>query len=352
MNNFDSNTSRRLNVLKNHIYGIKNNKNGSILLSNQYTSQSNKINLDAFIVISSEVKNALENGNPIVALESTIITHGMPYPSNVETAIQVENVIRDQGATPATIAIMNGKIHVGLSKEQIEELAQQKHVVKCSRREIAFVCSKGLWGSTTVAATMIVCHMVGISVFVTGGIGGVHRGVEETMDISADLMELGMTPIAVICAGVKSILDIPKTLEVLETQGVTVASYQTDDFPAFFTRSSGCKAPCRLDTSMECAKLIHTSQQLGLQNGVLIAVPVPKHQEANAKELNNAIDKSILEAKEKGISGKEATPFLLKRVNELSGGESLQSNIALIKNNAKVGGQISVDLSKLKKVSI
>jgi len=300
---------------------------------------------------------------PIVALESTIITHGMPYPSNLETALQVEKDIREQGAIPATIAIVRGKVRVGLGEQELEELAKmpREKVLKCSRRDIVRVVydeqhddskDKYVAGSTTVAATMLVCHMVGIKVFATGGIGGVHRSgdtrtSQHSMDISADLMELGRTPVAVVCAGVKSILDIPRTLEVLETQGVTVAAYGTDEFPAFFTRRSGCKAPFRVDAPQEVARMIRTNSQLNLGSGMLVAVPVPQQQEANTKHITESIERALKEADEKGIMGKESTPFLLGRVNELTGGESLQANIALIRNNSRTAAQIACAYSKL-----
>ncbi|KAM6576778.1 hypothetical protein CsatB_028615 [Cannabis sativa] len=300
------------------------------------------------IKVSPEVSEALSNGGPVVALESTIISHGMPYPKNLETAKEVEAIVRGKGAVPATIAILDGIPCVGLSVVELERLANLgTQAQKTARRDIAHVVASKGNGATTVSATMLIASMVGISVFVTGGIGGVHRHGENTMDISSDLTELGRTPVAVISAGVKSILDIPRTLEYLETQGVCVAAYKTNEFPAFFTRTSGCKVPCRVDTAEECARLIDANTKLGLGTGILIAVPIPQEHEASGSLIDSVIQRALKEARDKNITGNAETPFLLARVNELTGGASLSSNIALVKNNALVGAEIAVALSHL-----
>lgn len=298
---------------------------------------------------SPEVKQALHNGGPVVALESTIISHGMPYPENVQTAKRVETAVRDNGATPATIAILDGVICVGLDDAQLDLLGRLgPKVRKCSRRDMALVVAERGNGATTVAGTMLVAHMVGIPVFVTGGIGGVHRHGESTMDVSADLTELGRTPVAVVCAGAKSILDLPRTLEFLETQGVTVVGYRTDEFPAFFTPHSGESTSCRLNTPLDCAKLIRSNLDLNLGSGIVIAVPIPDRDAAEAAPIETAIQQSLSEADAKKIKGKDVTPFLLRRINEITGGKSLRSNIALVLNNAKIGAQIAMELAKLK----
>ncbi|CAI0541427.1 unnamed protein product [Linum tenue] len=308
--------------------------------------------IEGLVKFSPEVYQALSSGRAVVALESTIISHGMPYPQNLETAKQVEEIVRKNGAVPATIAILDGVPCVGLSAEQLERLATLgTRAQKTARRDIAYVVAGRRNGATTVSATMFFASTVGIPVFVTGGIGGVHRHGEETMDVSSDLTELGKTPVAVVSAGVKSILDIPKTLEYLETQGVCVVGYKTDEFPAFFTDTSGCKAPCRLDTPEECARLIDATTKLKLGNGVLIAVPIPKEQSASGSKIESAIQKALKEAREKNIIGSAETPFLLARVNELTGGASLASNIALVKNNALVGSKIAVALARLREHS-
>lgn len=299
------------------------------------------------IKISPEVSDALSNGHAVVALESTIISHGMPYPKNLETAKEVEAVVRDNGAVPATVAILDGVPCIGLSMEELEKLANLGHKAqKTARRDIAHVVATRGNGATTVSATMFFASMVGIPLFVTGGIGGVHRHGEHTMDISSDLTELGRTPVAVISAGVKSILDIPRTLEYLETQGVCVAAYRTNEFPAFFTETSGCKVPCRVDTPEDCAQLIDANLKLELGGGILIAVPIPKEHSASGSLIESAIQRALDEARDKNIIGNDATPFLLKRVNELTGGASLASNIALVKNNALVGAKVAVALAK------
>ncbi|PKY39251.1 erwinia chrysanthemi IndA protein-like protein-like protein [Rhizophagus irregularis] len=284
---------------------------------------------------------ALQGNKPLVALESTVISHGMQYPQNLETAVAIENIVRENGSIPATIAILNGKINVGLSSNGLETLAQMgQKARKSSRRDLAYVVSQGLTGSTTVSGTMVIAHRAGIRVFVTGGIGGVHWGAEQSMDVSADLVELGRTPVAVVCAGVKSILDIEKTLEYLETQGVSVTTFgETRDFPAFFTPRSGCMSPSNLKTVKECAALIDANIQLQLNSGMLIAVPIPENEAADANKIQEALSIALAEAKE--ISGKDITPFLLKRINEITQGDSLKSNISLLKNNAKIGSQIA-----------
>eukprot|EP00667_Euglena_gracilis_P016026 EG_transcript_16711 len=302
-----------------------------------------------FMAVKEEVLFALNAGKPVVALESTIITHGMPYPRNVETARAVEQTVRENGAVPATIAILKGVIHVGLTNAQLEALAAPgADVLKCSRRDLPYIIAARRNGSTTVAATMIIAHMAGIQVFVTGGIGGVHRGAQETMDISADLIELGRIPMCVVCAGVKSVLDIPKTLEVLETQGVTVATLGSDVFPAFFTANSGCPAPLRLDTYRECARLLHTTGRLGLESGFLLTVPIPRHLAADGAAVQQATEAALREAEAQKVVGHSVTPFLLRRINELTLGKSLEANIALILNNAIVGARVAAELVALR----
>jgi len=298
-------------------------------------------------VYSQEVYEARQKGMPIVALESTIISHGMPYPQNVETARKVEAVVRSQGATPATIAILEGKVHIGLDANALELLGKAGSTCKkTSRRDIAYVIANKLNGATTVSGTAFLASKASIPVFVTGGIGGVHRGGELSMDVSADLTELSQTGVTVVCAGVKSILDIRRTLEVLETLGVPVFAYGTEEFPAFFTTKSGCRAPFRADSPAVIARAIQAQRSLGLPGGLLVGVPIPKDEQANGMLVEQAIESALREADEKGVQGAETTPFLLKRVNELSKGASLKSNIALILNNAKVGAAISVALSK------
>ncbi|KAL5764646.1 hypothetical protein ACOSQ2_017240 [Xanthoceras sorbifolium] len=304
------------------------------------------------VKLSPEVSEALTRGHAVVALESTIISHGMPFPKNLETAKEVEAIVRENGAVAATIAILDGIPCVGLSTEELERLAKLgSKAQKTARRDIAHVVAMRANGATTVSATMFFASMVGIPVFVTGGIGGVHRHGEHTMDISSDLTELGKTPVAVISAGVKSILDIPRTLEYLETQGVCVAAYKTHEFPAFFTESSGCKVPCRVDSPDDCARLIDANMKLKLGSGVLIAVPIPKEHTASGSLIESAIQSALKEARDKNVVGNAETPFLLARVNELTGGMSLASNIALVKNNALVGAKISVALAQLRQHS-
>ncbi|ESR59480.1 hypothetical protein CICLE_v10015838mg [Citrus x clementina] len=299
--------------------------------------------------ISPEVSEALSHGHAVVALESTIISHGMPYPQNFETAKEVEAIVRNNGAVPATIAILEGLPCVGLSTEELERLAKLgSKAQKTARRDIAHVVATRGNGATTVSATMFFASMVGIPVFVTGGIGGVHRHGEHTMDISSDLTELGRTPVAVVSAGIKSILDIPRTLEYLETHGVCVAAYKTNEFPAFFTETSGSKVPCRVDSPEDCARLIDVNMKLKLGSGIVIGVPIPREHAAFGRVIESAIQSALREAREKNITGNAETPFLLARVNELTGGLSLASNIALVKNNALIGAKISVALAQLR----
>lgn len=300
--------------------------------------------------IHPSVEEALAEGRPVVALESTIITHGMPYPQNISMASQVEEIVRANGSVPATVGIIKGKVHIGLCEEEIKFLATSKDCVKVSRRDLPYVLSQGLSGGSTVSGTMVAAHHAGIPIFVTGGIGGVHRNGENTMDVSADLTELGRTPVAVISAGVKSILDIGRTLEYLETQGVCVSTFgDSRDFPAFFTPRSGFKAPYHVRNEEEAARLIASSLELRLDSGVLLSVPIPSEYAASGQMIEEAIHQALEEARMQGIVGKEVTPFLLSRVNKITGGKSLDSNIALIKNNAKVGSRIAVALSKIRK---
>jgi len=303
------------------------------------------MNTQSFLQFSPEVAAARAAGKPIVALESTIISHGMPYPQNVQTARDVEAVIRDAGAVPATIAIIDGRICVGLSHEQLELLGQSKDAMKVSRRDLAYVLATKKLGATTVAATMICAQLAGIEVFVTGGIGGVHRGAETSFDISADLQELASTSVAVVCAGVKSILDIGLTLEYLETHGVPVVSVGQPGFPAFFTRESGFNADFQLDTPQEQARFIRTKWQLGLQGGVVVSNPVPAQFAMQNEEIGGIIAQALGEAEQQGVKGKAVTPFLLARIKELTGGRSLATNIALVKHNALVGARLAVALA-------
>jgi pseudouridine-5'-phosphate glycosidase len=297
--------------------------------------------------ILPEVQQALQEGKAVVALESTIISHGMPYPKNVETALAVEAVVRENGAIPATIAIMNGKCHVGLSAAEIELFGKEKNVWKVSLRDIPYVLTKNLYGATTVAATMRIASMAGIKVFVTGGIGGVHRGAENSMDISADLTEMAQTSVAVVSAGVKSILDIELTLEYLETQGIPVVTFGQVEFPSFYSSKSGYKSPLRLDTAEDIAKMLYTKWQLGLQGSVLIANPVPSQFEVSKEEMEVYILQALAAADEKQVKGKQVTPFLLQFIAEHTKGESLEANISLILHNAKVGSGIAVSYSTL-----
>jgi pseudouridine-5'-phosphate glycosidase len=301
--------------------------------------------MQSFLLFSPEVIAAREAGQPVVALESTIISHGMPYPQNVQTAREVEQVIREAGAVPATIAIIDGKICVGLSDEQLELLGSSPDAMKVSRRDLPYVLAQGKLGATTVAATMICAQLAGIDVFVTGGIGGVHRGAETSFDISADLQELAHTSVAVVCAGVKSILDIGLTLEYLETHGVPVVSVGQPGFPAFFTRESGFKADFQFDTPEEQADFIRTKWRLGLAGGVVVSNPVPAQASMPKEEIDRITEQALREAVDRGVTGKAVTPFLLARIKELTGGRSLATNIALVKHNALVGARLAVALN-------
>ena len=297
-----------------------------------------------FIDVKPEVAKALEEGTPVVALESTIIAHGMPYPRNVETAIAVEDVIRAEGVMPATIAIINGRIKIGLTKEEIEYLGTADNVLKVSRRDFPLVIAKKMNGATTVAGTMIAAHMAGIKLFITGGIGGVHRGAGESFDISADLEELKTTEVAVVCAGVKSILDIGATLEYLETSGVPVITYGTEEFPAFYSRKSGFKSECSLDDPKDIADLINAKAALGLRGGMLIACPIPQEDEIPYEKMDVVIKEALKECEEQGVKGKRITPFLLSKVKDLTEGSSLEANIKLVLNNARIGAKIARDI--------
>lgn len=299
-----------------------------------------------FLDFAPEVRSTLERGGAVVALESTIITHGMPHPQNVTTAREVEAVVRENGAVPATIAVIGGRIKVGLTDEELNWFGTAKDVMKLSRADLPYAIAAKRHGATTVAATMICAHLAGLRVFATGGIGGVHQGVETTMDISADLDELARTPVAVVCAGAKAILDLPRTLEYLETRGVPVVGYQTDDFPAFWSRISGLPVPIRLDSPEAVADLIHTKEALGLEGGVLVANPVPRDDEIPAAEMKTFIDRAIAEASRHGVVGKAVTPFLLSFLFEITGGRSLATNIALVKNNAALAARLAVSMGR------
>ncbi|CAM2818588.1 pseudouridine-5'-phosphate glycosidase [Legionella worsleiensis] len=292
------------------------------------------------LAINEEVLDALEHKKPVVALESTIISHGMPYPENLNTACEVEHIIRNQGATPATIALYRGKIHIGLTQQIMEHLAESTEVLKASRRDISYVLSKKISASTTVAATMFCAHLAQLPLFVTGGIGGVHQEAGNSFDISADLIELASTPVTVVCSGAKSILDLPKTLEVLETHGVAVIGYGTDEFPAFYSRSSGIPIIHRLNTADEVAQLMIVQRHLNMSNGIVIANPIPVEAELSDEEMTPFIQQAHQEAKH--VKGQALTPFLLKRIAELTAGKSLRANIELIKSNALLGAQIAV----------
>ena len=299
------------------------------------------------IRINPEVKKALEENRPVVALESTIISHGMPYPKNVATALEVERVIREHGAIPATIGVIDGDPVVGMTSEEIEEFGKRKGIIKVSRRDLPVVYAKKLWAATTVAATMIIANQAGIKLFVTGGIGGVHRGAQETMDISADLQELAKTNVTVICAGAKAILDLPLTLEYLETMGVPVLGYQTEELPAFYTAHSGLKVDYKLENAKEAAMVMKEKERNNLQGGILITNPIPEEYSMDKEVIDNAIEKALKMMNEQGIKGKETTPFLLKTIVELTGGDSLESNIKLVLNNAAVGSEIIKEYCKL-----
>ncbi|MBP3648529.1 MAG: pseudouridine-5'-phosphate glycosidase [Clostridia bacterium] len=307
------------------------------------------MNLNDYLWVSNEVKWALANNKPVVALESTIISHGMPYPQNVETALLVEQTVRDCGAVPATIAIIGGKISVGISAEQIEYLGKKGlQVTKASRRDLPVLLARGEDGATTVATTMIGAALAGIKVFATGGIGGVHRGAETTMDISADLEELAQTDVTVVCAGAKSILDLGLTLEYLETKGVTVIGYGTEELPAFYCRKSGYKVDYRMDTAKDIASSIHVKETCGLKGGLLVTNPIPEEYAMNEEEMTAQIDTAVNMANELGIKGKEITPFLLDKIKTLTEGRSLEANIKLVLNNARLGAEIATELCKIR----
>lgn len=303
--------------------------------------------LEKYLEIKEEVRKAVEKGKPVVALESTIISHGMPYPQNVETALNVEKIVRENGAVPATIAILNGKLKAGLTKEEIEYLGKEGNKIpKASRRDIPFIIAKKCDGATTVTSTMIIANLAGIKIFATGGIGGVHRGAQETFDISADLEELAHTNVAVVCSGAKSILDLGLTLEYLETHGVTVVGYKTKELPAFYTRKSGYSVDYRADDVKQISDALKAKWDLGLDGGMVIANPIPEQYQMDYETINKAIDQAVNECSEKGIKGKEITPFLLARIKEITGGKSLESNIKLVYNNAELAAKLAVEFCK------
>ena len=308
--------------------------------------------MNPYLDVLPEVAEALQAGKPVVALESTIISHGMPYPKNVETALNVEKIIRESGAVPATIAIIGGRLKAGLSPEEIEYFGKKgPEIAKVSRRDIAAICARGEDGATTVTTTMMIAHMAGIRFFATGGIGGVHRGAETTMDISADLEELANTPVTVICAGAKAILDLGLTLEYLETHGVPVIGYGTKELPAFYSRHSGLEVDYRVDSPEEIAAIFLAQQRMGLKGGMLVTNPIPEQYAMDDAVINAAIDQAVAESVEKGIKGKQITPFLLARVAELTGGASLESNIQLVYNNARLAAAIAISFAKAEAVS-
>lgn len=302
-----------------------------------------------YLDVSPEVRAALDEGRPVVALESTIISHGMPYPKNVETALLVEKTVRESGAVPATIAVIGGRLKAGLSPEEIEHLGKAgRNVAKASRRDLPALVARGADGATTVTTTMIIAHMAGIKIFATGGIGGVHRGAEVTMDISADLEELAQTPVMVVCAGAKSILDLGLTLEYLETKGVPVIGYGTDELPAFYTRSSGFGVDYRVDSPAELAAMFKAQRDLGYRGGMLVTNPIPKEYSMDKAVIDAAIEEALQECRAQGIRGKDTTPFLLAKVVELTGGDSLESNIKLVLNNARVAALTAAELAGCK----
>ena len=305
------------------------------------------MNIHDYLSVTPEVQQALRENKPVVALESTILSHGMPYPQNLEFGRQVERIIREEGAVPATIAILDGKMKVGLNEQELERMCRADGIGKVSRRDLATYLATGMPGATTVTTTMIIAAYAGIRFFATGGIGGVHRGAETTMDVSADLEELGQTDVMVVCAGAKAILDLKLTLEYLETHGVPVLGYQTKELPAFYTRKSGLSVDYQVDTPEELAKILKTQHDLGLKGGVLVTNPIPEEYSMDADAINAVIDRAIEEAKEKGIHGKETTPFLLAKVKEITGGDSLDANIQLVFNNAKLAAQTAVAYCKL-----
>ncbi len=305
--------------------------------------------MNRYLDVNHEVKEALELGKPVVALESTIISHGMPYPQNVETALKVEEIIRENGAVPATIAIIGGRLKAGLTPEEIDYLGKTgAGITKVSRRDLPVIVAKGMDGATTVTTTMMIANMAGIEVFATGGIGGVHRGAETTMDISADLEELAQTPVMVVCAGAKSILDLGLTLEYLETHGVPVIGYGTKELPAFYTRKSGFEVDYRLDTAKELAEAFFVKKSMGIGGGMLVTNPIPEEYAMDHDVINKAIAEAVEEAKQLGIHGKESTPFLLAKIKDITGGKSLDSNIQLVYNNAKLAAETARELCKMK----
>ena len=306
--------------------------------------------MNRYLDVAPEVQEAIKAGKPVVALESTIISHGMPYPQNVETALNVEKIIREGGAVPATIAIIGGRLKAGLTPEEIDYLGKTgAGVTKASRRDLPILVAEKRDGATTVTTTMMIAAMAGIEVFATGGIGGVHRGAETTMDISADLEELAQTPVMVVCAGAKSILDLGLTLEYLETHGVPVIGYQIEELPAFYTRKSGFGVDYRLDTPAQLAEAFHVKRELGLRGGMLVTNPIPEAYSMDADVINKAIDEAVEEAKAQGIHGKATTPFLLAKIKDITGGDSLAANIQLVYNNARLATATAVELSKLRK---
>ena len=303
--------------------------------------------LEKYLEVSPRIREALDNNRPVVTLESTIISHGMPYPRNVETALKVEEVVRSCGAEPATVAVIGGKLKVGISEEEIAHLGKKGlGVIKASRRDLPVLCARGEDGATTVAATMILSALAGVQVFATGGVGGVHRGAETTMDISADLEELAETPVMVVCAGAKSILDLGLTLEYLETKGVTVLGYQTEELPAFYTRKSGFKVDYRMDTPEEIAAAFSAKEDLGLRGGMLVTNPIPEQYAMDHDYISRTIEDACAEAAQKGVKGKELTPFLLDRIQQITAGKSLEANIELVYNNARLASRIAVELCK------
>jgi pseudouridine-5'-phosphate glycosidase len=304
--------------------------------------------MNKYLEFNPEVKSALDAGKPVVALETTIISHGFNYPENLECGRTCEAIIREEGAVPATIGIVNGKIKIGCSDEEIQHFATHRDTPKCSRRDLAAIIARGSWGAGTVATTMYFAHLAGIKFFCTGGIGGVHRGAEESMDISADLEELHETSVAVVCAGAKSILNIPLTLERLETLGVTVLGFQSDKFPAFYIRDSGCGVDYRVDTAEEAAKIVKTKDELEIHNGILITVPIPEKDEMDKKFMDDNINAALAEAKKQGIRGKATTPFLLAYLHDSTGGKSVAANKALVFNNARTAARIAKAYCNLK----
>ena len=293
------------------------------------------------LIFNEEVALAMEAGAAIVALETTILSHGMPYPQNVQTALAVEDIVREEGAVPATIAVIGGRIHIGLTREQLERFGTAKDVLKLSRADLPFAVAAGKDGATTVAATMLCAHLAGIGVFATGGVGGVHRGAERTMDVSADLEELARTPVAVVCAGAKALLDLPKTLEVLETRGVPVVGYGTSEFPAFWSRSSGLPVPVRFDTPDEIAGFLRVKRELGIESGTLVANPIPPEDEIPADEMRGFIESAVEQSQKERVTGKAVTPWLLDRLFQITSGRSLTANVALVKNNARLAARIA-----------